>query len=189
MFLLQNVWCSLMFSVMIIVSGVMYPFINYSPFYYENHGVETNFGVALGFGSLSFSIFASVIGFMLTDFNVMIIPLFSLVSAILMIIVIYWLPYYGYDSRTKNNTSFKNNILTKYPLFTIILIAMTLMMTFQNIFECYLINIIENIGGNISNVGISNSLASVLELPVMFLFIKILNKVSAKNLIILESVQ
>ena len=64
---------------------------------------------------------------------------------------------------------------------------MTLMMTFQNIFECYLINIIENIGGNISNVGISNSLASVLELPVMFLFIKILNKVSAKNLIILSS--
>ena len=187
MFLLQNVWCSLMFSVMIIVSGVMYPFINYSPFYYENHGVETNFGVARGFGSLSFSIFASVIGFMLTDFNVMIIPLFSLVSAILMIIVIYWLPYYGYDSRTKNNTSFKNNILTKYPLFTIILIVMTLMMTFQNIFECYLINIIENIGGNISNVGISNSLASVLELPVMFLFIKILNKVSAKNLIILSS--
>ena len=39
-----------------------------------------------------------------------------------------------------------------------------------------MINIVENIGGNISDVGISNSLASVLELPVMFLFIKILNK-------------
>lgn len=93
MFLLQNVWCSVMFSIMIIVSGVMYPFINYSPFYYEHHGAETNFGVARGFGSLSFSIFASVIGFMLTDFNIMIIPLFSLVSAILMIIVIHLLPY------------------------------------------------------------------------------------------------
>ena len=39
MFLLQNVWCSIMFSIMIIVSGVMYPFINYSPFYYENNGI------------------------------------------------------------------------------------------------------------------------------------------------------
>ena len=187
MFLLQNVWCSVMFSIMIIVSGVMYPFINYSPFYYENHGVETNFGVARGFGSLSFSIFASVIGFMLTDFNIMIIPLFSLVSAILMIVVIHLLPYYGYESQTKNNTSFKNNVLTKYPIFTLILIAMVLIMTFQNLFECYMINIIENIGGNISDVGISNSLASILELPVMFLFIKILNKISAKNLIILSS--
>ena len=185
MFLFPNT-CSLMFSIMIIASGAMYPFINYSPFYYENHGFKTNFGVSRGFGSLSFSIFAFILGIMLTDMNMMIIPLFSLMAAILMIIVIYLLPYYGYVSKPKNH-SFKSNVLTKYPIFTLILIALLLIMTFQNLFECYLINILENIGGNISNVGISNSLAAVLELPVMFLFVKLLKRISAKNLIILSS--
>ena len=184
MFLFPD-YCSLMFSIMIIASGSMYPFINYSPFYYENHGIETNFGVSRGFGSLSFSIFACILGVMLTDMNIMIIPLFSLMAAILMIIVIYFLPYYGYESKPKNHT-FKNNVLTKYPIFTLILIALLLIMTFQNLFECYLINIFENIGGNISNVGISNSLAAILELPIMFLFVKILNRISAKNLIIIS---
>lgn len=80
------------------------------------------------------------------------------------------------------------HILIKYPIFTLIFIALIFITTFQNLFECYMINVFENIGGNISNVGVANSISSVLELPVMFLFLKILNKVSAKNLIILASI-
>ena len=188
MFFVNNVWCQLIFALMIILSGCMYPFITYSPFYYSNHGFETNFGVARGFGSLTFTVFASVIGFIVMDSNFMIIPLFSLISSVLMIIVVYLLPYYGFEHQSAGNKNFRKNIFTKYPIFTLILITLIFLMTFQNLFECYMINIIENIGGNISDVGVSNSIAAFLELPVMFFFIKILDKCSAKNLIIISSV-
>lgn len=158
------------------------------PFYYTNHGIETKFGVARGFGSLTFTVFASVIGFSLIKSNFMIIPLFSLISSVLSIIVLYLLPYYGFEHQSAGNKDFRKNIFTKYPTFTLILISLVFLMIFQNLFECYMINIIENVGGNISNVGVSNSIAAFLELPVMFFFIKILNKSSAKNLIIISSV-
>lgn len=104
------------------------------------------------------------------------------------IIVLYLLPYYGFEHQSAGNKDFRKNIFTKYPTFTLILISLVFLMIFQNLFECYMINIIENVGGNISNVGVSNSIAAFLELPVMFFFIKILNKSSAKNLIIISSV-
>lgn len=182
MFIIPNQYCHLMFAMIIIASGCMYPFINYSPFYYENHGVETNFGVARGFGSLAFTLFSCIIGFILTSANFMIMPMFPLASSVIMILVISLLPDYGYERKSVQR-DFKKNIFRKYPVFIFIIILMVLIMTFQNLFECYMINIIENIGGNIANVGISNSIASVLELPVMFLFIKILDKVSSKKLI------
>ncbi len=186
MFILPNNHSYLMFALMIIASGCMYPFITYSPFYYEHHGIKTNFGVARGFGSLTFTVFALIIGFALRDMNFMVIPLFSLASSIMMMIIICLLPDYGYKDNFEKR-DFRKNIFSKYPVFTLFLVSLIFLMTFQNLFECYMINIIENVGGNISNVGISNSLAAVLELPVMFFFIKILDKADAKKLIIIAS--
>ena len=186
MFIIPNNYSYLMFAVMVIASGCMYPFITYSPFYYGHHGIKTNFGVARGFGSLTFTVFALIIGFALRDMNFMIIPLFSLASSIMMIIIICLLPDYGYKDNF-DKRDFRKNIFSKYPVFTLFLVSLIFLMTFQNLFECYMINIIENVGGNISNVGISNSLAAVLELPVMFFFIKILDKADAKKLIIIAS--
>lgn len=186
MFILPNNHSYLMFALMIIASGCMYPFITYSPFYYEHHGIKTNFGVARGFGSLTFTVFALIIGFALRDMNFMVIPLFSLASSIMMMIIICLLPDYGYKDNFEKR-DFRKNIFSKYPVFTLFLVSLIFLMTFQNLFECYMINIIENVGGNISNVGISNSLAAVLELPVMFIFIKILDKADAKKLIIIAS--
>ena len=188
LFIIPHNWSNLIFGLIIIATGGMYPFITYSPFYYENYGIKTNFGVSRGFGSLSFTIFSLIIGFLLTFEDVMIIPLFCLAASILIIVLVYFLPDYGYEEKTANTKSLKSNILLKYPVFTLIFIASIFIMSFQNLFECYLINIMENIGGNISNVGVSNSIAAILELPVLFFFVKILNKISAKKLIIIASV-
>ena len=183
MFFVNSIWSQFIFALIIVLSGCMYPFITYSPFYYGNHGIEIDFGIARGFGSLTFTVFASILGFILVGSNFMIIPIFSLISSLLMIVVICLLPYYGFEHQSAGHKDFRKNIFSKYPVFTLILVSLIFFMTFQNLFECYMINIIDNVGGNISNVGVSNSIAAFLEIPVMFLFIKILNKVSAKNLI------
>lgn len=179
----------LLFGLMVVVSGCMYPFINHAVFYYENHGIPTNFGVSRGFGSLTYMIFASVVGFMLVDNNVMIINWYSVAASIIMLVVLYSLPYYGHDGGNvkKKSTGFKNNVLIKYPVFTVMFISVTLFMIFHNIFMGYMINIFENVGGNITDVANANSIAAFLEIPTMFLFAKLLKRVSAKKLVIIAS--
>lgn len=60
-------------------------------------------------------------------------------------------------------------------------------MIFHQMFMCYMINIFENVGGNISDVAMCNSLGALLELPAMFLFAKLLKIVSVKKWIIIAS--
>ncbi len=177
----------LFFALILIASTGMYPFVVNSVFYYESYGIKTNFGVARGFGALTFCIFSFILGFALNDSGVWILLLLTLISSILMIITIFLLPDYGFSQKEQNEKS-KSNILTKYPAFALLLISMVMFMTFQNMFECYMIDIIENVGGSVVNVGISNSISSVLEIPVMFLFLKILKRVPAKNLIMIAGI-
>lgn len=174
-----------LFSLMVIIVGCVYPFLNSGVFYYENYGIETNFGVSRGFASLSYMIFAAITGFILVGNNVMVINVFTAISAIVMIIILYLFPYYGSSITVKNESKgLKNNVLFRYPLFTLIFISVTLFMIFNSLFMCYLINIFENVGGNISDVAFANSLGALLELPTMFLFTRILKRVSANKLLI-----
>ena len=51
-----------------------------------------------------------------------------------------------------------------------------------------MISIFENVGGNISDVATASSIAAFLEIPMMFLFAKLLKRISAKKLIIIASI-
>ncbi len=178
-----------LFGVMIIILGCLYPFLNNAVFYYENYGIQTNYGISRGFGSLSYMIFAAIVGAMLVGNNVMILNAVSLIATVAMILLVFSLPYYGATNKIMKYKpkGFKNNVLYKYPIFTLIFIAVAMFMIFHQMFMCYMINIFENVGGNISDVAMCNSLGALLELPAMFLFAKLLEIVSVKKWIIIAS--
>ena len=178
----------LLFGVMVITLGCMYPFLNSAVFYYHHKGIETNFGISRGFASLSYMIFSIVIGFMLLHSSKIVINYFSVVALIIMILVLYLLPYYGsYESKIDRSKKLKDTVLFKYPMFLFCVISITLFMIFHNMLMGYLINIFQNVGGNIQDVSFANSLGALLELPTMFLFFKIIEKVSVKKLLIFAS--
>lgn len=174
---------------MVIILGCLYPFLNNAVFYYENYGIQTNYGISRGFGSLSYMIFAAIVGAMLVGNNVMVLNAVSLIATVAMILLVFSLPYYGSTNKVMKYKSkgFKNNVLYKYPIFTLIFIAVAMFMIFHQMFMCYMINIFENVGGNISDVAMCNSLGALLELPAMFLFAKLLKIVSVKKWIIIAS--
>lgn len=177
----------ILFGVIVVAVGCMYPFLNSAVFYYQHNGIQTNFGVSRGFASLSYMIGAIIMGNMLLYFGVMVINYFSAISLIIMIAVLYMLPYYGSYETENRRSKLKDSVLLKYPMFLFCFIAVTLFMIFHNMFMGYLINIFENVGGNIQDVSIANSLGALLELPTMFLFSRIMEKVSVKKLIIFAS--
>lgn len=178
----------ILFSLMVIVLGCIYPFLNTGVFYYGNYGIETNFGVSRGFASISYMIFAALFGFLNLEVNVMIINIFSVLAAIAMLVVLNLLPYYGSIISETTSKNFKNNVLLKYPTFTLIFIAVALFMVFHHIFLCYMINFFENVGGGISDVSFVNSLGALLEIPIMFMFAFLLRKFSVKTLILFASI-
>lgn len=173
---------------MVVSFGCMYLFLNTAVFYYEDYGIQTNFGVSRGFSSLSYMIFAAVLGYILVGNNVLVINALTIISAIIMLFILYSLPYYGNSSNKEKKSNFKGNIIFKYPRFMCIFIAVALFMIFHQIFMCYMINIFDHVGGNITDVSICNSLGALFELPIMFLFALFLKRISAYKLILIAAV-
>lgn len=190
----------LLFGLMIIVFGCMYSFINQAVFYYEKHGTKTNFGVSRGFGSLTYMIFASLVGIFLAESGVMLINALSTIAAIIMLLVLYLAPYYDDDIDVNDNANIvrnknrqkrkrlKNNVIFKYPIFGLVFLSVTALMIFHDIFTGYMIAIFQNVGGNITDVAFGNSIAAFLELPTMFLFAKLLKRISAQKLLLIASI-
>lgn len=190
-FFVPNNLIIFLFGLIVIVLGCIYPFLNAGIFYYEAHGIKTNFGVSRGFGSLSYTIAAAVVGYVLTKNNVMVINLVTVMASVVLLLVVCLLPYYGSTTAAaiKNKSKkFKNNVLFKYPVFTLIFISVSLFMIFHNIYMSYMISIFKNVGGGISDVAVANSVGALLEIPIMFLFYKLLERFSAKQLIIIASI-
>lgn len=188
-FIVPDSYIIFLFGLIVITLGCVYPFLNAGVFYYESHGIKTNFGVSRGFGSLTYTVVAALLGFMLSKSNVMIINWYSVVACFIMLLVVSSLPYYGSIQSEENKTKKgKRNVLLKYPMFALIFISVTLFMIFHNVYMSYMISIFENVGGNITDVAIANSLGAFLELPTMFLFYKLLERFSAKQLVIIASI-
>ena len=189
MFFASGYMIILLYGLMVVVFGALYPFLNTAVFYYGDHGVDTDFGISRGFASLSYMAFSAIVGFFLIGHDVMVINVFTFAAAVIMILFVGLLPYYGSNVKVQEESDgFKNNVLTKYPLYTLIFIAVSFFMIFHNMFGCYMINIFENLGGGIGDVAAANSLGALMELPLMFLFYKIIEKVSVKKLFLLSSV-
>jgi PPP family 3-phenylpropionic acid transporter len=92
---------------------------------------------------------------------------------------------------TVHNTEERINIaptgiltfFTKYKKFSFLLIGIAMLFYSQNLIWTYLINIIENVGGNSADMGISLAITAALELPTMAGFIFLVRKIKCNSLI------
>ena len=66
---------------------VLQPLLNSLSIYYVNAGINVDFGIARGMGSLSFAIMSSVLGVMCDKFGANV----SMISAILLLIAVFCL--------------------------------------------------------------------------------------------------
>ena len=72
--------------------------------------------------------------------------------------------------------------------FGLLLIGISLIFYTHMITSNYLIQIIENVGGNSSHMGIASSIAAIVELPAMIFFVKLVKKVKCHTLLRLAGV-
>lgn len=188
MFIVKERWLiAVLFGSMYIIASIYLPMINTALFAYEREGIKLNFGVARGTGSAMYAIMALLIGNMALRFGTKIIPASGLIIMVLLLCVVSTMPptkksvFESEEYRQTNIISF----IRKYPYFSVVLLAVLFIFFSHNIIGTYLLQIVQYLGGNSSNLGTAMFIQAVVEIPVLFTFSFIMSKIKVGNLMIL----
>ena len=187
---IPGAWAGAVFmGLLILLGNTMMPFINSANFYYSYAGEYINFGVARGIGSGLYALLALVIGVLAEKFGVEMVPISGILIALLFILVVFRMPSTKEPvEKAPRVKGLEKGFLLRYPAFTLMLLACLLMLTTHNILNTYLLQIIQSLGGNSSQLGIALAIQAVVEVPVLFGFSKLLKRFRPRTLMLTAAI-
>ena len=165
-------------------------------FEYEKAGCKIYYGLARGLGSASFAVTSAFIGGFVEKKGVGILLIVNVITMVLSAIVVFTFikpesKATEDDKTAKPEEEAHNNFLDfarTYPAFVIFLIGTICFYFAHNMINDFMIQIIRNLGGGEKELGYSNFLQAILELPVMAVMPFVLKKISSKTLLIVSGV-
>lgn len=164
------------------------PFLSMIAMNYLHEGKQINFGLARGMGSVSYAVAAVILGECVNLFSANILAIVFVVGAVLFLFVLYSLP----DSRVQTKkpprmTEKKTNFIVfikKYHILFCILLGFAFAFAASSSISTYLINVIENLGGDTSVYGITIFLMAASEMPAMAVVPRLIRRYHPMNLVI-----
>lgn len=189
------------FGVISALQTTLNPLFNSLAVEYLNKGVQINYGLARGTGSISFAITSYFLGSYVTHNGPsVLIPVFLIsycfviISAFVFKTTISELSLSTIDIGDDNNCNNKienNNMeptgtiefFIKYKKYMFQLLGIAMLFYSHNIICTYLYKIIENLGGNSTDMGISLAITATVELPTMSAFVYLVSKIKCHKLI------
>ena len=132
---------------------VIQPLINSVSVYYVNQGVSVDFGSARGIGSLSYAVASYILGIVVEKFGTRSILMAGILVALVLLVTILSMPVLSSSaaSRLGEKEPEQNDaglivFAGRYKNFMLTLAGITLLFTFHNMNNAYLIKVIENVG-------------------------------------------
>lgn len=175
---------------------VTQPLVNSVSIYYVNQGISVDFGIARGVGSISYAAASSALGYLIERKGADVIILAGLLFLAIIILALLSMPVLKEEGNNAHSapensadTVSKESLwqfFTRYKRFTVALLGVTLLFTFHNMTNSYLIQIVQALGGDSANMGTALSIAAVSELPAMLIFSKLLKRFRSNQLLILS---
>lgn len=187
--LIPGAWAgAILMGLLILLGNTIMPFVNSAHFYYTHAGETINFGIARGIGSGLYAIFALLVGFLAEKHGVEMVPISGILIVLLFVFVVFSMPINKevVTQETRENT-LQKGFLHRYPAFTLMLLATLMMLMAHSILNTYLLQIIQSVGGNSSQLGIALALQAVVEVPVLFVFSRIIKRVQSKTLMLVAA--
>ncbi|MCR5213403.1 MAG: MFS transporter [Eubacterium sp.] len=176
-------------------------------FEYQKAGCNIFYGLARGLGSASFALTSAFIGGAVEEHGVNILLIVNVIAMVLSAIVVFFFKkpevqgrgdLNGYsdtalnrvlnpddgseDIKVAHNNFF--DFARTYPAFILFLLGVICFFFAHNMINDFMIQIIRNLGGGEKELGYSNFLQAILELPVMALIGIVLKKISSDKLLI-----
>lgn len=184
----------LVVTIFAIMSTIM-PLMNSLAFVFEKYGIEINYGLARGLGSVAYAFASLLLGYIVEKFSPNILPLFYIIFTALLFIIVkmFVLPktlqYSVIDEQKKEEKKSEIVLLSfgkfcfKYKKFIIFLLGFVFVYFAHTIINNFFIQVINNIGGTSSDMGNAVFVAAMLELPTMAFFSKLSEKINCATLI------
>ena len=175
----------IIFGCMMALSLPMVPMINMATFYYSEHGVPVDYGMARGTGSMSFAVMSYIAGKATVMWGSRMVTVLAVISAVAILATALSMPMYKTstdDAEKKREAALagqmsasermdhRHGILRKYPVFTAMIMGIFLLMFMHNVVCTYMIRIVEAVGGNSGSMGTAMAIAAATELPMMFVY-------------------
>lgn len=171
----------ILYGMLIMNTFAMAPLVNSSSFYYTAHGMPVNFSTARGVGSLVFAVASYILGVYSEEIGIIFIPSFGVAISILFLISVLILPGLGSTYGERETSSSRKPFISKgffkrNRYFIIMVIGICMPLTLHYMVNSFLIKMIEHVGGSSVELGLALSIAAVCELPMFFLYDRIVKK-------------
>lgn len=185
------------FMMVLVVLGFAFatigiPYLNSIAFIYEKVGIKINYGLGRGVGSACYAIAALIIGQLIKIKDASILPIWLLVMAVLCAAVVVSLKVPEDHEEKEEKKDIKNMTYSaffkKYSNILIVVFAMVLLFFTHMLINNYMINIVEDIGGDAGSQGTATFIQAMVELPPMFGFAFLLKKFKIDSLMIFSAI-
>lgn len=188
---------SVIFILLVAWHTIVQPLLHSLNFKLEESGVHINFGIARSVGSLSYSVLMGVLGTLVENHGIMVLPICAEVILALLLLSIF-LTKVQYDkTRAVHKTARADSVLTdfaaeeiedinlmqflkKNKVFCIANIGVIGLFFSNSVMNNYLMQIVAEVGGNSEDMGRILSLMAFLEIPTLVFFDQLRKKFSCQ---------
>ena len=186
----------IVFSVILIVMAAsVQPFVNGLAFDYEHQGIKVNFGLGRGIGSVAFAVTALILGRVTRSQGTSFLPIVVLALAILFVLGIL---FYA-SGRIRQIRSGKGlppketgesliDFLKSEKKFMMVMLGGVCLFFGHMLINTYFLQIEQNVGGDSGNMGTAVFLAAMVEVPMMFGFVKLKDKIDCGILLVISGI-
>jgi len=181
----KSLGLSVIFVMLISWHTVLQPLFNSMTFKLEECGVHINFGIARSMGSLAYSVLVAILGTLVENHGVQVMPLTGEVVLIMMLISIITTKRQFDKAKNVNGIEQNNNIekiseetseinliqfIKKNKMFTLLNLGVIGLYFSNSVLNNYMMQIVNAVGGDSEDMGRILSLMAFLEIPTMVCF-------------------
>lgn len=175
-------------GMLLLLANTLLPFVNSALSSYRQQGIYINFGIARGLGSAMYAFLSLLLGELIARLGVNVISVTGVILSAMLFFAVWTTPFKTQNTsaavKAEKKTEHASNkgFAHKYPAFLIMFLSCVFMMTTHIIIVTYLLQVLQTFGGGSRELGISNALQAIVEVPPMFALVYILKKVKSSSL-------
>lgn len=189
----ERSFVAFLFGMLTLFANCILTLANIACFYYERKGIHIDFGFGRGMCSLFYGISAFIMGRLTARYGTQAVLISGLIVMIVLVLISLTLPCEKETEDIKETCSGQEkrestNFLKKYPVFMVMIAGSMILMAVYNVTNIYLLQILQSVGGDSSHLGTALAISSITEVPILFLFSKIVKRIRNSTLVAVSAV-
>jgi len=180
---------SILYVLALCLIDMQAPLYNSIVVFYSSRLYPINYELGRAIGALGFGIVSVIIGRLMSDFSIECMPIIAAAALVVFAVIGYSFPHINDSIAT---TSMQENesislfaFFKKYSWYCVSLLGFLFIALIHIMSESYFIELANYLGGDSKTVGNALLVATIVEIPFMFFFLKIYRKLGSKKILMI----